>query len=196
VLRKLKPVLRHRPTADDIVELTNKIQESSHLKGGTLLRSYFYHAPPYSGVLTNPINQTRTNYSETDTFSYSSQLLDQLELKPNFALRLGEISNQGWKLGNSAMRNLVSSPRQLQPNDLQANLVQKGVDLRIGLDISRLAFKNLADVIVVVTGDSDLIPAFKLARREGIKIYLDHLGHGIKRDLKAHADVVLTTNLN
>jgi hypothetical protein len=33
----------------------------------------------------------------------------------------------------------------------------------------------MVDVIVVVTGDSDMVPAFKFARREGIRIYLDYL---------------------
>jgi len=54
------------------------------------------------------------------------------------------------------------------------------VDLRICLDI-----------IVVVTGDSDLVPAIRFARREGVRILLDHMGHGVRRDLKAHADEVL-----
>ena len=71
------------------------------------------------------------------------------------------------------------------------DIQQKGVDLRIGLDISRLALRSLVNVAVVVTGDSDLIPAFKFARREGVRIYLDHMGHGIKRKLKVHSDLLL-----
>jgi len=71
------------------------------------------------------------------------------------------------------------------------NVEQKGVDLRIGLDIARLALREMVEIIVVVTGDSDLVPAFRFARREGIRVYLDHLGHGVRRDLKAHADIVL-----
>jgi uncharacterized LabA/DUF88 family protein len=75
--------------------------------------------------------------------------------------------------------------------DLVPNVQQKGVDLRIGLDIARLSLRQLVEVIVVVTGDSDMIPAFKFARREGVRVYLDHLGHGVKRDLKAHTDLVI-----
>jgi len=67
---------------------------------------------------------------------------------------------------------------------------QKGVDLRIGLDIALLSLRQLASSIVVVTGDSDLIPAFKFARREGMRVYLDHLGGPVRRELKAHADIV------
>jgi uncharacterized LabA/DUF88 family protein len=69
--------------------------------------------------------------------------------------------------------------------------MQKGVDLRIGLDIARLALRDMVRIIVVFTGDSDLVPAFKFARREGIKIYLNTLGHGVRRELKAHADILL-----
>ncbi len=47
---------------------------------------------------------------------------------------------------------------------------QKGVDLRIGLDIARLSLRRMVDIIVVVTGDSDMVPAFKFARREGIRV--------------------------
>ena len=47
------------------------------------------------------------------------------------------------------------------------------------------------DIIVVVTGDSDLVPAFRFARREGVRVFLDHMGHGVRGDLKAHADTVI-----
>ena len=46
------------------------------------------------------------------------------------------------------------------------------------------------DILVLVTGDSDFIPAMKFARREGLKVYVDPMGHGIRRDLRAHADFV------
>jgi uncharacterized LabA/DUF88 family protein len=72
-----------------------------------------------------------------------------------------------------------------------AAIEQKRVDLRIGLDIARLALTHAVDVIVTVTADSDLVPAFKFARREGLRVFLCHLGHGIKRQLRAHADRTL-----
>jgi len=53
----------------------------------------------------------------------------------------------------------------------------------------------MVSVILVVTGDSDLVPAFRFARREGLRVYLDTLGHGVRRDLKAHTDLVLATSL-
>ena len=49
--------------------------------------------------------------------------------------------------------------------------------------------------LVVVTGDSDLVPAFKFARREGLRIFLCHMGHRIKRELLIHADRDLRVKL-
>ena len=58
---------------------------------------------------------------------------------------------------------------------LVPNIEQKGVDLRIGLDIARFALARSVQSLIVVTGDSDLIPAFKFARREGLRLFLCHL---------------------
>lgn len=67
-------------------------------------------------------------------------------------------------------------------------LRQKGVDMRIGLDISTLTLKKQVDTIVLVAGDSDFVPAAKLARREGIQFVLDPLWQSINDDLYEHID--------
>jgi len=131
------------------------------------------------------------NLGVTHIHSHYTSMLDSLELKPDFALRLGETVTHGWGIGKRAQKNILRNPRQLTAKDLVPNISQKGVDLRIGLDIARLALRNLAQIIVIATGDSDLVPAFKFARREGMRVYLDHMNHGVRRDLKAHVDIVL-----
>jgi len=40
-------------------------------------------------------------------------------------------------------------------------------------------------------GDADFVPALKFARKEGLRVYLETLGHSVRRELKAHADVIL-----
>lgn len=65
------------------------------------------------------------------------------------------------------------------------------MDLRVGLDIARLALRELVGALVVVTGDSDFIPAFKFARREGVRVYLHHMGHNVRRELKVHTDLIM-----
>jgi uncharacterized LabA/DUF88 family protein len=77
----------------------------------------------------------------------------------------------------------------LEEDDLVPDLKQKGVDMKIGLDVAWLASKSIVERIVLVTSDSDFIPAMKFARREGVQIVLVTMGHRlIKRELKVHAD--------
>lgn len=83
----------------------------------------------------------------------------------------------------------------LTADDLQPNFQQKGVDLRIGLDIARLSLRGIVDTIVLVAGDSDFIPALKFARREGLRVYLEDVGSRfVKQELRAHSDLVLGTD--
>lgn len=183
------------PTADDIEALSTSIARHACVADQTLLRIYFYHANPAAGVLKNPIDGSTVDLSKTETFKQNESLLDTLELRPDFALRLGDLSTHAWRLGDRALKSLLKKPRPVQANDLVPNIEQKGVDLRIGLDIARLALTRSVQSIVAITGDSDLIPAFKFARREGIRVFLCHFDHGVKRELKAHADRVIEIQL-
>ena len=76
----------------------------------------------------------------------------------------------------------------LQDSDFFLNLRQKGVDMRIGLDIATITLKKQASVIVLVSGDSDFVPAAKLARREGVTFILDPLWQNVSPDLHEHID--------
>lgn len=69
---------------------------------------------------------------------------------------------------------------------------QKGVDMKIGLDIASLAYKKQVDQIILISGDSDFVSAAKLARREGIDFILDPLYNPIKPDLFEHIDGLRT----
>lgn len=98
-------------------------------------------------------------------------------LRPDEAERLGKI---------------VEAWRNLTPDDVRLGLRQKGVDMRIGLDISTLTLKKQVDTIILVTGDSDFVPAAKLARREGVEFLLDPLWQSIRADLHEHVDGVVS----
>lgn len=92
-----------------------------------------------------------------------------------------------------AMKELAKDPpRTLRAMDLEPVFIQKGVDMRIGLDIASLALKRLVDAILLVTADADMIPAMKLARREGLRVFLHTMDTPNRRDeLLAHADRTL-----
>ncbi|TQE99058.1 MAG: NYN domain-containing protein [Spiribacter salinus] len=193
MLKKLKSQSHDKrfPTAEQIDAECERLRRAKELADLELLRIYFYHAPPSKDELTNPLDQTVVKLGDTNIHRQNEALLDRLELRPSFALRLGETVTNEWKLGDRAMRNILKEQRPVSAGDLVPNVQQKGVDLRIGLDIARLALRQMVSVLVVVTGDSDLVPAFKFARREGLRVYLDHMGHGVRRDLKAHVDLIL-----
>lgn len=193
VTKILEKKLHYFPTAADIENECKRIAGLCDLPEHDLLRVYFYDAEPISSMARNPVDGTKLNLGTTRVYSNHKSLIDTLELTPNFAVRLGVTMMHGWRLGDMAMRSLTEKPRAPVAKDFVPNIEQKGVDLRIGLDIARLALREYVRTIVVVTGDSDLVPAFKFARREGVRVYLDVLGQAahIRRELKAHADIVL-----
>lgn len=77
---------------------------------------------------------------------------------------------------------------ELRGEDVKLPLRQKGVDMRIGLDITTMTMKKQVDTIVLVTGDSDFIPAAKIARREGVEFILDPMWQSVESDLLEHID--------
>ncbi len=73
------------------------------------------------------------------------------------------------------LRLLAESWDGLSEKDVDLSLRQKGVDMRLGIDIASITLKKQADTLILVTGDSDFVPAAKLARREGAEVILDPL---------------------
>jgi uncharacterized LabA/DUF88 family protein len=86
------------------------------------------------------------------------------------------------------LERLVADWRELGDIDVALGLRQKGVDMRIGLDITSITLKKQADTMILVTGDSDFVPAAKLARREGVEFILDPMRQSIEDDLFEHID--------
>jgi uncharacterized LabA/DUF88 family protein len=191
VKKKLQDQLKRFPKTADVVGFCRVLMSKPRLADRDLFRVFYYDAPPYEGHSANPIDGSVLNFSATTQANQNRALLDALELEPDFAVRRGTVIQTGWKLGSSALRSLSASQRPIAAGDLVPNMAQKGVDLRIGLDIAWISLKRLVEVLVLVTGDSDFVPAMKFARREGIKVYLDAMGHAVRRELKAHADFVL-----
>ena len=60
--------------------------------------------------------------------------------------------------------------------------------MKIGIDIATLALRQQVDTIVLIAGDSDFVPAAKLARREGIDFILDSMRVPVSPNLFEHID--------
>lgn len=195
VTKKLQEKLKEPAKADDVVALCEEIRSHEELKDYELLRTYFYDAPPSLATVKYPVSAETYNLAATERAKHAQSLYDQLELRPGFALRMGEtrLTPQAWKLKPKSVVQITKEPRALEDRDFLLDINQKGVDIRIGLDMARLALREMVRAVVVVTADSDFVPAFKFVRREGVKVMLCTLGHkGARRELKAHADFVLS----
>ena len=172
VEKRLASRNRRPPDPADILAECARIRAHPRLAGSALLRVYYYDAPPATGSTRHPCTGRQVILELTDTHRRRARFLDELELCPDIALRLGEVAMRGWRVRRGAIAQMAAQSRPLQEDDVELHLEQKGVDLRLGLDIARLALRQLVDTLVVVTGDSDMIPAFKFARREGLRVLL------------------------
>ncbi|EAL6776311.1 NYN domain-containing protein, partial [Campylobacter coli] len=88
---------------------------------------------------------------------------------------------------------------ELTSEDFVLDIKQKGVDMKIGLDIATLANKHHAEKIILITADSDFIPAVKHARKEGIIVQLDPMRipeTQIKKGLLEHIDILSSVFIN
>ena len=184
VTKRLRARLRRFPAAEDVVAECRRISAHPALAGST-------RGPPSASPRT-PFDATTLNLARTEQAHAFQILHDSLELMPDVALRMGEVVVRGWRIDDHGVKELARTRRLPCATDVRLSLMQKGVDLRIGLDIARLALRRLVDTLVIVTGDSDLVPAFRFARREGLRVYLDLMGHpSVRRELRAHVDLVL-----
>lgn len=107
-------------------------------------------------------------------------------------MRLGELSEQMYyNLRPDVTKKLLTGKLKLEElteNDFIFVTQRKGVDMRIGVDIASMAYKKQVDQIILIAGDSDFVPAAKLARREGIDFVLDPMWANIKENLFEHID--------
>lgn len=189
----IKYGLRRRgdpPISDKIVDAFIKsVANLPELTEARLHRVYYYDAKPLAGKVTRP-DGVEIDFSASKTAEISKSQHATISRLPYVAMRFGELSYRGWKVRESAI-NRGGDLSSISVGDLKANVQQKGVDMRIGLDIAALTLKRQVDIIVLVTGDSDLIPAMKFARREGAQLVLITLTKSIKDLMYDHADVLV-----
>lgn len=100
------------------------------------------------------------------------------EERRKVALRLCVLADAQacYTLRPDAVKKLCSGSllsENLEEKHFMLDVTQKGVDMKIGVDIASLAYKGQVEKIVLISGDSDFVPAAKLARREGIDFVLD-----------------------
>lgn len=203
-LKRLRAV-RPDINASDPADVDRSIGQLvwNHLKGlqrqyggptaySLLYRCFYYDAKPYLKRGHRPVSRTAIDFSGTNEAKFRLGLFECLRKRSNFAVRLGTVElERSWIIGEAVQKDLLAGKlkvEDLTDDDFVPGFRQKAVDMRLGLDIASLTLKRQVDTIILVAGDSDFVPAAKLARREGVRIILDPLWRSVKPELFEHID--------
>ena len=159
----------------------------------SLYRIFYYDCPPLGTTVYHPLTKQNVKLDGSDTYKWTVEFFKELVQKRKFALRLGRLADNGngYRLAPETVKKLCSGALlvgNLKESDFIFETKQKGVDMKIGIDIAHLSYKKLADQIILIAGDSDFVPAAKIARREGVDFIIDAMGSHIADDLLTHVD--------
>lgn len=167
-----------------IEAIRTKTAEDSETIEDVLYRIFYYDCLPFGGTIKK-IDGGQKDFSMTQAYRDKLAFLDELAKRERVALRIGQLAFTGWapQIDYSAMQPTITGYRPL--------FRQKGVDMKFGLDMAWLATRKVVDKIALIAGDSDFITPIKFARKEGLQVYLNHLGNPIKDDLIKHCDFII-----
>nr|DAO88760.1 MAG TPA: hypothetical protein [Caudoviricetes sp.] len=178
--------------AKELQDYCNKLL-ASKFENRNLYRIFYYDCPPSDKTIYHPFTKKSVNLKKSEEYSWMTDFILELTKRRKVALRMGRMSNEAvqYQLKYEVLKKLFNGEQSfddITEDDFQLSIKQKGVDMRIGVDISSLAFKKQVQQIILIAGDSDFVPAAKQARREGIDFILDPMGAHINADLFEHID--------
>ena len=159
----------------------------------SLYRIFYYDCPPLGKTVFHPLKQKGVDFRYSATYEWANSFFEELKKQRKVALRLGVLSDSfaSFRLSAEATKDLFAGKRNIDEivdSDFSISFQQKGVDMKIGIDIASLSYKKQVDQMILIAGDSDFVPAAKLARREGIDFILDPMWSQVKPDLFEHVD--------
>ena len=183
--------------ANELIQYCYRHLNRFSSESNELYRIFYYDCPPMEKKVYHPLLKKTIDFGKTDLFTWTTDFFEELRKKRKVALRLGKLSDEQahFNIRPQVFRKIIAGTKsidELTENDFSINVDQKGVDIKIGIDIASLAYKKQVERIILISGDSDFVPAAKLARREGIDFILDPLYNHIKPDLYEHIDGLYT----
>lgn len=186
VLKRLYVLLgRQHAASSDVLAFAHACVKQDE----ELFRIYVYDCPPSKMKVTNPISKKKIDLAASPVAQRLTGLQDNLAIADHVAFRKGELAFSGWKLKAGVTSKLAT--QSCAASDLVVDLKQKGVDMKIGLDIAWLSSKRIVDAIILATGDTDFVPAMKFARREGVRVIVVSMGQANPTvSMRTHADEV------
>lgn len=160
-----------------------------------LYRIFYYDCPPMTRVMRHPLTGNIIDYSNMPGTKWSNDFYRELSEMPRTALRMGELAETtaSYILKDSVLSDLLAGTKDtaaLQESDFRIDVKQKGVDMRVGLDVASLAYGQYVNQIVLIAGDSDFLPVIKMARKNGIDFILDSMKQKPKHSMVEHVDLI------
>ncbi len=141
------------------------------------LRVLYYDCAPFIGKVILPVSGMEKEFAGSDRWLHEIAALDL------FAVRRGVLKFRGFE----RKKNIPDRP--LTDDDFKPQFEQKDVDMRIGLDIAAYATDRLANRVILITNDTDCVPAMKFARKAGLQTVLIRVPNRQPApELVAHAD--------
>lgn len=160
-------------------DLIERVAHACIGEGEELLRALYYDCAPHVGTTRLPVSGEPYEFKGADAW------LHDLASRELFAIRLGVLKFRGWKPKRTPPIGGV-----LTDDDFKPDFEQKGVDMRIGLDIATLASTKAVERVILITADTDFIPAMKHARINGLQVAAVELpGSNLTREFLAHVDI-------
>lgn len=192
--------LYKNPKSHTPAEVAKNLYTLAHRHVGDdnyLYRIFYYDSVPFDKRLHNPISGKVIDFAKSDQAKFRNEFFEELKKKRKVALRLGYLrESKNWLIRPRLTKELFKkniAVDDLKEEDVFYERRQKGIDIKIGVDIASMAIKRLVDKIVLFSGDSDFVPAAKLARREGIDFILDPMWNPIDANLFEHIDGLKST---
>lgn len=188
--KKFHAAFKKDIAAEDVRQFAQSLLTKFNLSAEDMHRMYYYDCEPCDAKTSTPVTNRAFLFEKTPQYIYGIKLLSDIKRLDYFAVREGTLQFSGWKLKKAAYNK-----QPLDDSDFEPELHQKGVDIKIGLDLAWISYKQVAERVIFVTGDSDFIPAIKTARRNGIFVYLVTLGHMVRSELPDNCDVCVRDSL-
>src|SRR5262249_14236164 len=115
----------------------------------TIQRILYYDCAPYRGTVKLPVSGLDHTYGAPGDDAW----LHELSRKDLIAVRRGVLKFRGFVPKNTPLPPAGGQP--LTDADFKPDFEQKGVDMRIGLDMANYAANRSVDVIALMTNDTD-----------------------------------------
>jgi len=135
----------------------------SKMAGGELLRIYYYNAK------VDP-------EFDPDNHEKQQRFITHLAHTPQLTLRLGKLVYYQVRGDDSGRKHYA---------------VEKGLDVKLALDLVKLAVNRAVEIAIIVSGDKDLAEVVEFGKEMGIEVVCAFFPRGLSESLATTADKVI-----